>query len=137
MPAIISQSIAPRIRRLLSADTFARSSAGSLRPSEVKLLAAVARGERATEGLSRHRAIRALAAAGSPQAAIPVLEQLASNREAQRTNRVAAVRGLGRIATPDAQEFLLRHTDETDPRVQQAAFAALGLFAGRSALDMM
>ena len=59
------------------------------------------------------------------------LEQVTRNPAAQITNRVAALRGLGRIATPEVQELLLGYAHDVDPRLQQAAFAALGLFADR------
>lgn len=138
MPSVHAQSLSPRIRRLVATDTYARPSVGSLTPDEVRLLAAVARGDRDFElPLSPHQAIGALAAATSAEVALPVLDQLARDSAAPRANRIAALRGLGRIATPEAQELLLRHARDVDPRLQQAAFASLGLFADRSALDKL
>lgn len=137
MPSIHVQSLTPRIRQLVATDTYARPSAGSLTSDEVNLLTAVALGDRLEIALSPHRAIGVLAIAASPEVAIPVLEQVARNTAARSTNRVAALRGLGRIATPEAQASLLGHARDGDPRVQQAAFAALGLFADRSALDTL
>jgi hypothetical protein len=138
MPSLNAQTLTQTIRRLVATDTYARPPAGSLTSNDVELLAVAARGDRDFElPLSPQRAISALAAAANAEVAIPVLEQVARNPDARRTNRIFALRGLGRIATPEAQDLLLEHTHDVDPRLQQAAFAALGLFADRSALDSL
>ena len=138
MPSINDRSLPPRIRELLGEDTYARPSVRSLAPADVELLTAIVQNDRRIEEpLSSHRAISMLAAGAEPEIVIPILEQVARNPAALRTNRIAALRGLGRIGTIETQKLLLEHTHDLDPRVQQAAFAALGLFADGAALDTL
>lgn len=135
MPSINGQSLTPRIRELLAAVAPVRSEVGSLTSTDVELLAAAARGDRAPDvPLSRHRALGVLAAVARPEDALALLEQVARDPAMRQTDRVAALRGLGRIATPAAQNALLGQIRDPNPRVQQAAFAALGEFADSSAL---
>jgi HEAT repeats len=138
MPAINDQSLPPRIRELLGDDTYTRPPARFLTPADIGLLTGVIRNDRRIEEpLSSHRAISVLTAAAEPKIVIPIFEQVARNPAALRTNRIAALRGLGRIGTIETQKLLLEHIHDLDPRVQQASFAALGLFADRAALDTL
>jgi hypothetical protein len=136
MPSIHArQSLTPRLQRLAAMDPQTRGVVDALTPDEIGILTALARGEQdANVALPPHRAMGLLAIAATPDVAIPVLEQVARNASAEATSRVAAVRGLGRIATPETQALLLAHATGGHARVQQAALAALGLFANRSAL---
>jgi hypothetical protein len=135
MPSIHTESLTPRVRALVAADTYATPAVGSLTSAEMEQLKAAATNYGPVAGpLSAQRAISVLSAIASPDVAIPVLEQVASNHAAPRTNRIAALRGLGRIATPQARDLLLKYVPDADPRLQQAALAALGLFADQSAL---
>jgi hypothetical protein len=135
MPSINIQSLTPRIVELVTAGAQVRSEVGSLTSTELDLFTAAARGDRALGvPLSRDRALGVLAAAARPEDALPVLELVARDPTMGQTDRVAALRGLGRIATRAAQDALLGHVHDPDPRVQQAAFAALGEFADASAL---
>lgn len=140
MPARYAPALTPALRRLLTTDTEAGAerSAGSPSPAEIDWLTAAARGSaNATPTLSPHRAIHVLAAAASAAVAIPVLDEIARNPDAAVTDRVAALRGLGRVATSDAQALLLHHATGANARLQQAALASLGLFADRSAFDAL
>lgn len=67
------------------------------------------------------------------QRAVAALQAALANKRLTMTERAVAARELGRIATPDAERALLRQSRSPDPRVQQYAFAALGLFAGPKA----
>jgi hypothetical protein len=134
MPSINVQSLTPEIRKLLAADAFARST-GTLTPHEIDLLTAAIRSDQVlATPLSRHRALSVLATMARPEDALPVLDQVARNPAVQTTDRIAALRGLGRLATPAAQNVLLEQVGDPDRRVQQAAIAALGEFANASAL---
>jgi hypothetical protein len=78
-----------------------------------------------------------LAAVASADVAVPLLEQVAGDRTAGRTDRVAAIRGLRRVATPTAEELLLGLTTDADPNVRRETYAALSTFAGMSALGTL
>jgi hypothetical protein len=140
MPALTAPALTPALRRLLiaGADAGIERAEPALSSADLESLVATARGDAsAAPGLSPHRAIRLLAVA-SPALATPLLDELACSSAATITDRVAALRGLGRVATGEAQRLLLRHAgDPTSPRLQQAALASLGLFADRSALDAL
>jgi len=138
MPSIHVQSLTPRMRRLVATDRYTRAAVEPLTPDELALLTTAASSdEQRNVPLPPHRALGMLALAARPEVAIPVLDQVARNPAAPRTNRIAALRGLGRIATPEAQALLLAQAGDSDPRVQQAALAALGLFADRQALTAL
>jgi hypothetical protein len=78
-----------------------------------------------------------LATVASADVAVPVLEQVVGDRTAGQADRVAAVRGLGTVATPAAEELLLGFAADPDPDVRREAFAALGTFAGMTALNTL
>jgi hypothetical protein len=127
--------LTPKIRRLVTPDRLAPPPVGRLTEAHVEALSAVAtRPEQFEELVSAPRAIQALAAGASPQVAIPVLQSVLASRRASSTDRVVAARELGTIATPEARSALLRRVRDSDPRVQQAVFAALGIFAGPEVL---
>jgi hypothetical protein len=108
----------------------------SLSEAELQLLTAVARDKPGVDvPLSRHRALGVLAA--SADVAVPVLELVAGDRTAGRADRVAAVRRLGSVATLAAEELLLGFAADADPNVRREAFAALGTFAGMTALSTL
>jgi hypothetical protein len=137
MPSIHEQSLTPGLRRLLAPDALV-GPVGSLAATEMDMLLAVARGDPGfSAAISRHQAIAALPAFAPAQVALAILDQVSGNRSTRRTDRVTAVRGLGRMATPAAQDLLLDRIVDADPRVQQAAFAALGHFADPSALAVL
>ena len=68
-----------------------------------------------------------------------MFEQVAGDAATPRSDRIAALRGLGQLANPDAEQLLLAHATDAaaDPRVRQEALAALGGFASRAALDIL
>lgn len=134
MAAARPRRLTPKIRELVAVDRQSRPPVGRLTPAQVKLLADVARRRQEFEvPVSAARAIGALAAGAKPDAATPVLTTILADSKAPQTDRSAAARGLGSIATPRAERALLRHVRIRDPRVQQDVFAALGLFAGPAA----
>lgn len=134
MPAKSRSRLSPKVRDLVATDRLARPPVGRLSSAQVVQLAAVARRRRTFElDVSPARAIRALAEGAKPASALPVLQAILADTKASPPERIAAARGLGRIATPAAERTLLRHARTRDPRVQQEVIAALGLFAGPSA----
>jgi hypothetical protein len=138
MSSVNVGSLPPEIRELLADHARGRRRVRSLSDTELQLLTAVARDEPGVEtSLSRHRALDVLATVASADVSIPVLEQVAGDRTARRTDRVAAVRGLGSVATPAAEELLLGFAADADPNVRREAFAALGTFAGMTALSTL
>ena len=130
MPTKRPPRLTPKLRDLAAPDRLDRPPPGRLTAAQVELLALVARRpEEFDEPVSAARAIAALAE-GRPDAALPVLADVLSDSTAPRSDRVAAARGLGAIATPEAEALLLRSARDRDARVQQAVFAALGWFGG-------
>lgn len=128
MPTNSPLRLTPKLRELVAADRLGRPPVGRLTAAQAELLALVARRKRGfDEQVSAPRALAALAA-GRPEAASPVLEAVLADPDAPRSDRVAAARGLGVVATPEAEMVLLRSARDRDHRVQQAVFAALGLF---------
>ena len=126
--------LTPKVRALVATDRQARPPVGRLTSAQVEVLKAIARREHEfAEPVSAPRAISALAAGASADVAVPVLETLLSNSKAPRTDRITAARGLGHIATPEAEQALLQNVRARDPRVQQDVLAALGMFAGPAA----
>jgi hypothetical protein len=138
MPSVNVGALPPAIRELVADEASGRRRVRSLGDAELQLLTAVARNEPGGDvPLSRHRALGVLATVASAEVAVPVLEQVAGDRTVGRADRVAAIRGLGSVATPTAEELLLGHTTDADPNVRREAFAALGTFAGMTALSML
>jgi len=127
--------LTPKLRDLVAIDRHDRPPVGRLTPAQVTTLTAVARGEdRFSEPVSVAHALIALASGARPELALPVLADVAADRSAPRSDRVTAARQLGRIATPQAQDALLRRVGDPEPRVQQVALAGLGRFADPAAL---
>jgi hypothetical protein len=62
-----------------------------------------------------------------------VLRAVLADGKAPRTDRIAAARGLGLIATAEAEQVLIKNVRAREPRVQQEVLAALGIFAGPAA----
>jgi hypothetical protein len=138
MSSVEVGSLPPAIRELVADEARGRRRVRSLSDAELQLLTAVARDEPGVDvPLSRHRALGVLATVASADVVVPVLEQVAGDRTAKQVDRVAAVRGLGSVATPAAEELLLGFAADADPNVRGEAFAALGTFAGRSALSTL
>lgn len=130
MPTNSPVRLTPKLRELVAADRLGRPPVGRLTAAQAELLALVARGKRELdEQVSAPRALAALAT-GRPESALPVLEAVLADPDAPRPDRVAAARGLGVVATPEAETLLLQSARDRDPRVQQAVFAALGWFGG-------
>jgi hypothetical protein len=128
-----STPLSPKVRELVASDRLARPPVGRLTDVQAGQLAAVARRAQLPDaGVSRALAVRALAEGAKADVAVPVLKSILSDRKASVTDRVAAARGLRRIATPAAERALLSQT-RADDRVQQAVVAALGQFGGASA----
>lgn len=122
--------LTPKLRELVAADRLGRPPVGRLTEAQAELLALVARRKREfDEQVSAPRALAALAF-GRPDAAVPVLEAVLADPDAPRSDRVAAARGLGVVATPEAESLLLQSARDGDPRIQQAVFTALGWFGG-------
>jgi HEAT repeat protein len=127
-------SLTPKIQELVATDRLSRPPVGRLTAAQVEQLVAVAqRRQRFEVPVSAVRAIGALAAGAKPNVAVPALKAVLSNSKAPRTDRIAAARALGTIATPQAERALLAHVRVRDPRVQQDVFAALGTFGGPAA----
>lgn len=138
MPSVNLESLPPAIRELVADLASGRRRVRSLSEADLRLLTAVARDEPGVDvPLSRHRALSVLAASASADLAIPILEQVAGDPTARSADRVAAIRGLGSVATPTAERLLLGHTADADPEARQEAYAALGTFAGMSALTTL
>lgn len=78
------------------------------------------------EPVSARRALTVLARAARPELAVPVLVEVAADPEAPRTERVSALRELGRIGDDLARSGLLDLVRDLDPRIQQEALAGLG-----------
>ena len=130
MPTKRPPRLTPKLRDLAAPDRLDRPPPGRLTAAQVELLALVARRpEEFDEPVSAPRAIAALAE-GRPDAALPVLADVLADSTAPRSDRVAAARGLGVIATPEAEALLLRSARDRDARLQQAVFVALGWFGG-------
>jgi hypothetical protein len=126
--------LTPKVRELVATDRQSRPPVGRLTTAQVELLTAVARGrEEYDVPVSTARALGALAAGAKPEVAVPVLETVLADSKAPEADRIAAARGLGSVATEQAERALLEHVRIRDPRVQQDVFAALGLFAGPAA----
>jgi hypothetical protein len=138
MPSVDVGSLPPAIRELVADQARGRRHVRSLSDAELQLLTAVARdGPDVDVPISRRRALDVLATVASADFAVPVLEQVAGDRTAERADRVAAIRGLGSVATPAAEELLLGFAADADPNVRREAFAALGTFAGMTALSTL
>ena len=127
--------LTPKVRALVAADRQWRPAVGRLTPPQTATLSAIARGaDGFDEQVSVHRALSALSVGAPAEVAHSVLDEVASDRTARSTDRVAALRGLARLATPEAEAALLERARERDPRVRQAALAGLGMFATPAAL---
>jgi hypothetical protein len=134
MPAKSLSRLSPKVIDLVATDRLARPPVGRLSSAQTNQLIAVARRQKTFEvDVSATRAIRALAEGATPEVATPELAAILADEKAPQPERIAAARGLGRIATPAAEGALLRHAGTRDPRVQEEAVAALGLFAGPAA----
>lgn len=130
-----SLRIGPKIKALLATDCSLRPPVSRLRSAQVAQLVAIARRPQAVGAeVSPARAIKALAEGAKAEIAVPVLQATLANNHLTMTERAAAARGLGHIATPEAERALLRHARSRDPRVQQQVFSALGPFAGPAAV---
>ena len=134
MAARRPSSLTPKIKELVATDRLSRPPVGRLTDAHVEQLVAVAHRRQTYEvPVSAARAIGALATGAKPNVAVPALKAVLSNGKAPRTDRIAAARGLGVIATAQAERTLLAHVRVSDPRVQQDVFAALGTFGGPAA----
>jgi hypothetical protein len=130
MPSRDRPKLTPKVAALVATDRLRRPPLGRLTPTQAAQLLEVARGEQAfDEPVSAPRAIVALAA-GRPEMAMPLLEELLSDVGRPPTDRRAAAEGLGHVASPEAERVLLGAARDRDPRVQQAVFKSLGLFGG-------
>jgi hypothetical protein len=129
-----SLRIGPKIKALVATNCVLRPPVARLSPAQVAQLVALAR-RRPTVGVeaSPARAINTLAEGAKAEIAVPVLQAILANNQLTMTERAAAARGLGHIATPEAERALLRHVRSLDPRVQQHVLSALGSFAGPAA----
>ncbi len=126
--------LTPKIQELVETDRLSRPPVGRLSAAQVEQLVVVAqRKQRFEVPVSAARAIGALAVGAKPQVAVPVLKAVLSDSKAPRTDRIAAARGLGVVATPQAERALIAHVRVQDPRVLQDVLAALGTFGGRTA----
>lgn len=126
MPSRGRRRLTPKVAALVATDRLRRPEPGRLTPAQAAQLLEVARGEREfDEPVSVPRAIVALSA-GRPEAAMPLLEEVVADAGRPPADRRAAAEGLGQVASPDAERLLLRIVRDSDPRVQQAAFKALG-----------
>ncbi len=124
-----------RLRDLIAPGRNSRPRVGHLSPTDIEMLVTVATRSRSfDEPVSRYRAIQALAAGARPEVSVPILGRIVGEPGASTTERVTAARELGLLATPEAEDALLLQIRDRDPRVQQAALAALGMFASRSVL---
>ncbi|HEY1369264.1 MAG TPA: HEAT repeat domain-containing protein [Gaiellaceae bacterium] len=127
-------ALTPKVRDLVATDRQSRPPVGRLTAAQVEQLVAVAQRKQQFDlRVSAARAVTALASGAAPRVAVPVLDTVLADAGAPRTDRIAAARGLGTIATPEAERRLLRHVRDPDPRVQQDVLAALGTFAGLAA----
>lgn len=130
MPSRGRPRLTPKVAALVATDRLRRPRLGRLTPAQAAQLLEVAHGEQEfDEPVSVPRAIVALAA-GRPETAMPLLEEVVADAGRAPADRRAAAEGLGHVASPDAERLLLRIVRDGDPRVQQAAFKALGLFGG-------
>ncbi len=124
----------PKIRSLIGQDYLARPDVGRLsRKQSAELAFLVSDSSPVPEGVSRARAIGTLCKGAPPTVAIPVAAALVVDNKASRTDRIAAVRGLGMIATPEAERVLLQSLRTRNTRVLQTVLATLGEFAGPDA----
>lgn len=130
MPSADRPRLTPKVAALVATDRLRRPPLVPLTPAQAAQLLEVARrGQEFDEPVSAPRAIVALAA-GRPEVAMPLLEEVLADAGRPPADRRAAAEGLGLVATPEAERLLLGVARHRDPRVQQAAFKALGLFGG-------
>jgi hypothetical protein len=129
MPSRGRPRLTPKVAALVATDRLRRPPLGRLTPAQAAQLLEVARGGEFDEPVNVPRAIVALAA-GRPETAMPLLEEVSGDAARPAAHRRAAAEGLGHVASPEAQRLLLSIVRDGDPRVQQAAFKALGLFGG-------
>ena len=126
------------VHRLVALDRHHRPSIGRLTAPQVQALTQVARTPQAfKEHVSAPLAIEALARGAKADAAIPVLTRILGDHAASIPARVTAARGLGFIATPDAERALLRRARVEHPRVQQAVLRAVGAIGTPAALPAL
>lgn len=130
--------LTPKVEDLVATDRHSRPPVGRLTPAQVGQLVAVAHRKQKFEvPVSAARAISALATGAKPGVAVPALEAVLSDSKAPRTDRIAAARGLGTIATAEAERALLEHLRVRDARVQQDLFASLGIFGGPASAEAL
>lgn len=135
---MVDKRLTLKVRELVAPDRNARPTAEHLTEAQVDLLSAVARRQDDfAEPVSPPRAITALATGAPPDTAIPILDAVLADHQAPQPDRVSAARGLGRVATPQAEAALLEHLRDRDARVQQDVLAALGTFAGPEAAQQL
>lgn len=138
MPSDTPRSLTPKIRELVATDRLGRPPVGRLTSRHVEALSAIARGRTGyDEDVSARRALTALAEGARPEQAVPVLAEVLFDVGAATPDRVAAARGLARVATPEATEALAARSRERDPRVQQAVIAGLGQVGGPGELAQL
>lgn len=139
MPSVFVEGQTANLQRLLSPDPRVRATASALSAAEINALTAAARSDQESGvGVAPHRALALLAAETRPDVAVPVLEQVASSPTARTTNRIAALRGLARIATPAAETAIIAELRDAEPRIAIVAIAALGeISANREALTAL
>ena len=134
----MAERLTPKVLDLVATDRLSRPPVGRLTAAQADQLVAVAqRKQTFEEPVSSARALGALAAGASPEVAVAALETVLANSRAPRSDRIAAARGLGTVATPEAERALLARARLRDPRVQQDVFAALGQFGGPEAAGVL
>lgn len=127
--------LTPKIRELVATDRMSRPPVGRLTSRHVTALTTIARDPTGyDEPVSAPRAVTALAAGARPDDAVPVLSDVLADRKAAPEVRIAAARGLARVATSDATAALTRRLRERDPRIRQAVIAGLGQVGGPAEL---
>ena len=130
MPSPARPRLSPKVAALVATDRLRRPPLGPLTAAQAAQLVAVIRNEHDfDEPVSVPRAVVAVAA-GRPDTAMPLLEEILADPGRPPEDRRAAAEGLGHVGSTEAERVLVGIARDRDPRVQQEAFKALGQFGG-------
>lgn len=129
-------ALPPPVREAVTRERMDVPRPQGLAPADLDALVDIVLGKRRSdEPIRLDLAVRVLSGGADRRAAARALERVLVSRDIGTTGRVIAAQELGMLAASDAVSVLLGAAGDDDPRVRQAAFAALGRFGGRDVLE--